>query len=276
MISVFEYLDYRAFLKDYYEERKKDEPFFSYRFMANRINMDHSLLVKILTGKRHVSDKAIEEFASLCKLSKKESLYFSTLIHFEKARTQKESKRYFEELLEMRSFSSTSISKDQYEYFNKWYYAAIRSLLDYYPFKGDYKELADQLSPRVTVIQAKQAIELLIRLSLIKEDENGIFRVTEAHVTTGEKWHDLAISAFQKETISLSTRAIENHRKEKRDISSVTMSINEECFRDVKEILRECREAIIKRVDVIPDNCTDRVYQVNMQLIPLSVNKVEN
>ncbi len=252
--------------------RKQEDSFFSYRFMANRLKMDHSLLVKIITGKRHIADKAIDSFSSLCKLNNKEGKYFSTLVHFEKARSLKESKRFFEELLKMRNYSSVQVSKDQYEYFNKWYYAAIRSLLDYYPFYGDYKELAEKLTPRVTILQAKKAIELLSNLDLIKKKKSGQYVLTDSHVTTGEKWHDIAVSSFQKETISLSARAVDDISKDKRDISSVTMSVDRDCFEDVKEILRECRESVIKRVDAI-DSDTDRLYQLNMQLIPLSVEE---
>ena len=68
----------------------------------------------------------------------------------------------------------------------------------------------------------------------------------------------------------MSSSSIERDPKESRDISSVTMSIDKESFEDVKEILRECRASVIKRVDSISDNSTDRVYQLNMQLIPLS------
>lgn len=96
--------------------------------------------------------------------------------------------------------------------------------------------------------------------------------MTDSHVTTGEKWHDIAVSSFQKETISLSARAVDDISKDKRDISSVTMSVDRDCFEDVKEILRECRESVIKRVDAI-DSDTDRLYQLNMQLIPLSVEE---
>ena len=69
----------------------------------------------------------------------------------------------------------------------------------------------------------------------------------------------------------MSSLSIERDPKEIRDISSITMSINGECFEDIKEIIRECRAAIIKRVDLIPDDQkNDRLYQLNIQLIPLS------
>jgi len=275
MDTLFNYLDYRAFLRDYYDSRKKSESFFSYRYMANKLKMDHSLLVKILSGKRHIADNAVDKFFSFCKFTKRESQYFETLVHFEKARSKEQSRIYFEQLLALKGYRSTVITKEHYEYFQKWYYVAMRSLLDIYRFTGDYKELASKLNPPLTVPQAKQAIELLTKLNFIKKETDGSYIVTDTHVTTGEKWQDFAIAAYQKETIQMSASSIDRDPKETRDISSITMSLDLESFDDIKEILRECRASIIKRVDSIPEKQTDRVYQLNMQLIPLSAIKKE-
>jgi uncharacterized protein (TIGR02147 family) len=271
MDSIFNYLDYRSFLRDFYESRKKNDTFFSYRYMAFKLKMDHSLLVKILSGKRHIADNAIENYTKLCKLKKREALYFETLVNFEKARTKEQSRIYFEKLLALKDYRSSTITKEFYKYFQKWYYVAIRSLLDIYKFRGNYRSLATQLNPPITAAEAKEAITLLEKLKFIKKDSDGVYRVTDAHVSTPEKWQDIAISTYQKEVIKMSSLSIDRNPKETRDISTITMSINKECFEDIKQIIRECRTAIIKRVDLIPDDQkSDRLYQLNIQFIPLS------
>jgi uncharacterized protein (TIGR02147 family) len=40
MKSIFEYLDYRDFLKDFYEEKKAQRSFFSYRLFGAKIGLD--------------------------------------------------------------------------------------------------------------------------------------------------------------------------------------------------------------------------------------------
>lgn len=271
MDIIYNYLDYRSFLRDFYESRKKCDTFFSYRYMAFKLKMDHSLLVKILSGKRHIAYNAIEDFTKFCKLKKREALYFETLVNFEKARTKEQSRIYFEKLLALKDYCSSIINKEFYKYFQKWYYVAIRSLLDIYKFRGNYKALSQQLNPSITTAEAKEAITLLEKLKFIKKDSKGVYKVTDSHVSTPEKWQDIAISAYQKETIKMSSLSIDRDPKETRDISSITMSLNEECFEDIKEIIKECRTAIIKRLDLIPDDQkSDRLYQLNIQLIPLS------
>ena len=48
------------------------------------------------------------------------------------------------------------------------------------------------------------------------------------------------------------------------------MSITGEGMKEIREIINECRGAIIKRVDEMNGEKRDRVYQLNMQFIPLS------
>ena len=271
MQSLFDYLDYRKFLRDFYEEKKKRNYFYSFRYMAQKVGMDHSLLVKVLLGKRHITSESIRKFTALCGFPAIEAKYFELLVNFEKARSESQSKIYLEKLLSFKRHTSRRIEAYQYEYFKKWYYAAIRSLLDFYEFDGkDYNNLGKRLNPPITESETREAVALLEKLGFVKKNSEGVFKPREAHVSTGEKWHSLAIRNYQKETIALSLSSLERVPKETRDISTITMSITEEGMKEIREIIKECRESIIKRVDEMNEERRDRVYQLNMQFIPLS------
>jgi len=82
MQSIFDYLDYRRYLLDFYEWQKKKHPHFSYRYMSGKIGLDAGYLVKILQDKLHVPEKYVDAFCTLCKFSEKEEAYFRTLINF--------------------------------------------------------------------------------------------------------------------------------------------------------------------------------------------------
>jgi uncharacterized protein (TIGR02147 family) len=271
MKNLFEYFDYRQFLRDFYEEKKKGNYFYSFRFMAEKVGIDHSLLVKVLLGKRHISSGSVRQFGRLCGFSASEEKYFETLVNFDKARSESQSKVYFEKLLSLKGHTSKKIEEHHYEYFKKWHYAALRSLLDFYEFRGeDFKRLGEQLNPRISESEAREAVALLEKLGFIARNQNGVYRVCEAHVSTGEKWHSLAIKNYQKEIISHSLYSLERDSRETRDISTITMSITEDGFKEITELVKEFRAAVIKRVDEMNLDNRDRVYQLNMQLIPLS------
>ena len=267
-MNIYDYFDYHKYLKDYYEYRKKDNPFFSYRYIARRVALDPGYLVKVLQGKHNIAQRTIEKFITLCKLDKKEAEYFESMVHFAKAKSDKQVKLYFEKLLSFKKVKFKKIEPYQYEFYQKWYYSAIRSLLDYYPFTGNYRELASQLSPSISVKEAKEAVKLLERLNLIVKNKEGRYTLTDTIITTGDEWRSIAIRQFQKETMQLAEESLERHHKDIRDISTVTVAISRDDLEEIKERTREFRASILKLAEESPE--PDSVYQLNIQLIPLT------
>ncbi|MBN2035248.1 MAG: TIGR02147 family protein [Chitinispirillaceae bacterium] len=268
MKSVFDYLEYRDFLRDFYEEKKAERSFFSYRLFGAKVDIDASYLAKVLIKQRHLSDASIKKVVDFCGLSGPEAEYFETLVHFVKSKSHKESKLHFEKLLSLKSVSANRLLEHQYAFYQKWYHSAIRSVLEFYEFRGNYKDLAQRLSPPITVKEAKDSIRLLEKLRLIKKDETGQYRMTDAAITTGPQWHSLAIQTFQEDTIRLSEESLARHPKKQRDISTVTMNISEKDFEELRERITEFRNSVIKYVS--EQSKPDRVVQLNIQLFPLS------
>ncbi|HUI93994.1 MAG TPA: TIGR02147 family protein [Chitinivibrionales bacterium] len=268
MKSLFEYLEYREYLKDHYEFNKQRYPFFSYRYIAGKTGLDASFYVKVLQKQLHISDKAVVALAAFLKLNKKETEYFRLLVRFNRVKQQDKSKQYFEKLIELREPRINTLDSAKYEFFNKWYYIAIRELLNCYRFSGDYRELAAKLNPPISVPDAKRAVELLERLSLIKKGSDGVYRLADQFVTTGESWNSIAIENFQKQAIALAGESIARIPKALRETSTVTVSISRKGFEAMKERLKEVRKELLEiaRLDENPDG----VYHVNFQVFPLT------
>lgn len=269
MDTLFGYLDYRRFLEDHYNACKQGNYFFSYRFMAGKLGVDASNLVKILQGKRHLPRECIDKAVAFCKLDDREAQFFEALYRFNKAKSDKAVKSAYEKLLALKYVPGNTVRRDQYEFYQKWYYSAVRSLLGLYRFTGsDFAGLGQKLTPAITATQARQAIRLLERLDLITRDESGRYLPTDRHVTTGEGWRGAAVRAFQKECIGLSQDALDSIPRGERDISSITMAVPRSGLDEIREIVSECRKAIIARVNEMEK--PDTVYQLNIQFIPLS------
>jgi uncharacterized protein (TIGR02147 family) len=268
MKSIFEYLDYRAFLKDFYEEKKGRQSFFSYRLFGGKVGVDASYLAKVLMNSRHIADASIPRFAAFCALHGKEAEFFEALVRFAKAKSDREGKVYFEKLLSIKSTGARKLMADQYEYYRAWRHSAVRSVLEYHDFRGDYKALAAMLSPPITPKEARESIALLTALGLIRKDEEGRHRLTETAITTGPQWKSLAIEAFQEETIRLSSASLQRHPKAHRDVSTVTMNINASDYAELRERIRDFRASLINFVSKAQG--PDRTYQLNIQLFPLS------
>ena len=268
MQYLFDYLDYRLFLRDYYEAQKHDNFYFSYRYMSGKVGLDAGYLVKILQGKLHIPEKYIDSLCALCKFSEKENAYFRTLINFNKAKSENQIKTHFEKLLSFKSPGKQRLDKFKYEYYSKWYYSAIRSLIGLVRFSGDCESLSRMLTPPVRPREVKNAVTLLEKLGLITKGVHGVYSLTDSFVTTGESWRSLSIKNFQRETIRLAAESLDRHAKEDRDISTVTVGIHKKDLAELKARIAEFREAIFK----LAENSVDpnSVFQLNVQLFPMA------
>jgi uncharacterized protein (TIGR02147 family) len=268
MISIFSYISFRDFLRDAYMERKAGHPAFSYRFIAGRLGISASTVLRIIQGSRNLNQKLIEPLAGVFKLGKRETAYFSLIVNLGQARSEQEKNLFLEKAMAFNKSEVLTLLADQYELFNSWKYIAIRELLSHYRFCGDFRALARMCEPQISAPEAKSAVALLVRLGVVRKDAKGCFRPTDKFVTAGENWKSIAIANYQKSTIALAGEAIERFAAEERDISTLTVNLSAKGLGIVKEKIRCLRKEILE-VENMDGDC-DRVFQVNFQIFPLT------
>jgi uncharacterized protein (TIGR02147 family) len=271
MIDLFNYTDYSAFLKDFYLERRNRFSFFSYRFFGRKIGLDAGNLVKIMQGKRHLSAVCVKRFIEYAKFSNREARYFEIMVRFKKAKRVQDNKVLFEKLMAIQRIDPKRLEPMQYEFYREWYHTVILALLHISPFKEDYKTLASATNPPISVKQAKESCELLLRLNLIRKEKDGTFIPTSNTITTGERWKSFAIRSFQQQCIRLAEEAFDRHSSDARDISTVTIAVSRDDMEEIRKITSEYRRSVLEIASSSDD--ADQVYQLNVQLFPLSVRK---
>lgn len=273
MNEIFDYLNYRKYLSDYYDHRKKESSHFSLRSFGRMVNIDASYLSKILKEQRHIAPRSIDVVADYLKFNGARKRYFKNLIEFNKSINEESRREIFEKLLSMRSSHTKNLDESQFAYYQKWYYTALRNLLEFYPFYegDDYAKLGAQLSPPISASSAKNSINLLKTLNLIKKDDTGRYVLTDYSISSGESWSSLAVTDFQQETIKLSYESLKRHKKEDRNISTVTMNITENEFSLISDLIKNLRSNVINVANCVEN--PDRVMQLNIQMIPLSNGK---
>lgn len=260
--------DYREYIRDFYNTHKGENPIYSVRYWAQRASMDPSHFVKIMQGARHISERSIPTFSALMGLQGHEAEYFATLVRFNKAKSDREAKRFFEALLSFKDVSAYRLEKEQYEFFQKWYYSAVLVLLKYYRFSGDFSALAAQLSPPIKPVQAEAAIALLSNLKLIDKMQDGVYTLTNNFITTGEPARSMSVKTFQEEVIRLAAESLHRHNKEDRNISTVTITLARKDLPVINETIRQFRQKLLKFAD--GTDSPDSVFQLNVQLFPLT------
>jgi uncharacterized protein (TIGR02147 family) len=268
MESVKNYWEYRDYLRDFYAERKNENQWYSLRYMGGKVSVDPSHLVKIFQRERHIGNALIDVFIDHCRLSGSDADYFANLVRFNKAKSDRDCRMYYERLLALKGPGARTLEKSQYEFYTKWYHSAILTLLDFYPFSGDYAALAAKVSPPISEAKARKSIDLLRRLGLIGKTEDGTFRLTDKIITTGDHGHAIAVKAFQEETMRMAIEALHRHPAEKRNISTVTITISEKKLDQINEIIGQFRQSLLRLAR--DEKEPDKVYQLNVQLFPLT------
>jgi uncharacterized protein (TIGR02147 family) len=266
--DIYRYYDYHAFLRDHYEWRKGVNANFSFRYIGGKVGLDAGLVLRILQGKRPLSPRKIQAFAGVTGLSKRRAEYFELLVLYGRAKTDREAQQYFEKLIGFTGLGGKRIDRDQYEFYQEWYYTAVRELLHFLPFKGDYEALAAMLVPAITAKEARKAIALLETLGLIAPKRDGGYRLTDKYLTTGEEWRSFAVREFQRQSLELARHALDETPKEARDISTVSLTINGHAMEKIRERVRQFHQDMLEISE--QSGTGDRVYQVNLQVFPLS------
>jgi uncharacterized protein (TIGR02147 family) len=271
MVNVLEYFDYQLFLRDFIENCKKEKPWFSYRYLESKTSIDHSNLVKITQGKRHASKANVSSLCEALKFNQKETEYFKTLVEFNKSKNQAKSKVLLEKLIALKNVTLKTLEPHQYDYYRQWYHTAVYSLLDFYEFRGDYAALAEAVDPPITPKQAKETIALLEKLQLIHKEPDGRYVQTQKLISTGAKWRSIAIQNFQEETMKLAINSLYRQPQNVRNISTLTMALTKDEMIAIHELTEQYRKSIIKVVN--EGGKGDTVYQLNIQLFPLTKSK---
>ncbi len=267
MPDLFNYLEYRDYLKEAYEERRRSRPGFSYRFIGNKVGMDSSYLTRLFQKKLHLGDDLVERMARAFDLTGDSLEYFRNLVLFNKAKSETQARVFHEQLVRLRGVGYRVVREDQEEFFSNWIHAAVRSLLDYYPFEGDYEALGAMLSPPATGEQAKSSVFLLERLGMARRTEGG-FEILDNHLHSGDNWKAEAIKSFQKSTMELASRSLDAVPAASRDVSTMTMDVDAKTLDGLKAMIRKFQEDAAKLVG--SGGRSDRVYQLNIQLFPLT------
>jgi uncharacterized protein (TIGR02147 family) len=274
MTNIFEYTDFRAYLKKCYEEKKKKNPGFSYEVFARIAGFaNRGFLFNILKGKKNLSKLYCYKFSKALNHSKEESEYFENIVAYDLAKNDEERDYYYRKALQCKSGTAAPaymLRKDQYEYLSKWYHSAVRAIIGLKPFEGDYLELCRKLSPSITKTQAKKSVQLLERLGLIAKKNGSVYYVTEPKIKAGDEISQTGRNRFLLECIELAKNSIVNHLPETRNISLITLGISERTYEIICKKTQQFREEISELAK--NDEKPDRVYQYQFIFFPLMKN----
>lgn len=272
-LKIFEYLDYREFLQDYYNQKKESTPSFSLRVFSDKIGFKaKDFISRVMNGEKNLSSSSISKIAHGLNLSKNESIFFEALVLFNQANSTEERDKAFvqmQQTLKIVRFKEKQhlMALYQYEVFSHWHHLVIRSLIGMFGFSGDFEALAKQVQPKISTEEAKKSVILLEKCNLIKKNSNGEYSLTENAITTGNKTSKIALRGFHQHCLRLAIDSIDREEPSKRNISALTLGISQKSYDQIVEKINTFRKEIALLAE--EDENADSVYQMNFQLFPV-------
>lgn len=268
---IFEYTDYRDFLRDLYRHCKSLSPqSFSYRSFALRTQMSSpNYLKRVIDKERHLSVQTLHRFAKAFQLKNNEVHFFELLVHYTKAKTAAQKEFYFTRMRQFKKFRlHQNLLSDQYDYFSRWYIPAIREMVLLKNFKEDARSIAKRFDPPLQEKEVSEAIELLLRLGLLIRDRSGRLALQEPNLSTGAEISSASIWRYHREMLGQAIRALEQPAKE-RNIACMTLSVSQKQYERLKEKIQGFFAEIGNWIDEEKEP-RELVCQLNIQQFKLT------
>ncbi len=274
--NLFEYDNYRKFLREYYAFLKGTKRSVSFRYLSKRGGFQSpNFLQMVMDGKRNLTMASIPKVVQAFSLNRAEGDFFENLVLFNQAATTDEKTRFYRRMAKSRGYRQIKqLEQDQFEYFSHWYYPAIRELVTLEGFRSNAAWISEALEPEVPMAKVLKAIEVLKRLKLVEEEKGGSLRAVDRTVTSGNETTSVGVRSFHQQMGNVAISAIDRVPARERDIGGVMFALPASRFHEVKERIQQFRKELLELVDNYSDP-KDRLYQLNLHLFPISRKRRE-
>ncbi|MBO7383751.1 MAG: TIGR02147 family protein [Fibrobacter sp.] len=273
MKQIFNYSDYRDYIRDFYLERKKKNPRYSYSVLGTAIGLNASHVFCLVEKTRDLPIRCVPAVKKLMGLENRAAAYFDLLLAASRTKSETTRAEIMEKAALLKDIKKRFLQNKELEYLSQWWTAVIRAVIEVNQGRIDIKKIANSLEPPISEDQARDSIQLLKDLGFIKPINDKRVSLTESHITIGGEERANAIRSFQAEVMKVGARSLREVAPENRDISTLTMPVDQQCFEDIKAMLQEFRQEVQIRVDKCKH--PSRVMQMNLAFFPVALSKKE-
>lgn len=273
MKPIIDYIDFRQYMLDYYEDRKRRSAF-SWREFSKITGFSSSSYMKVVCdGKSKLSRLGVERVADAMGLTGFEKEYFRAMVKYGQAESEDAKKSAYESMLAIAKDHKVRVLQgDLFEFYDSWRNPVIRELAPLMP-GATPGEIAKKCYPEVSAAEVRQSLDFLSRTGLLKKSIDGQLEQAETSVTGTPDATRLALRGMHRQMSKLATPALDLPREE-RNFSGVTMGISKDTYERIVKELDECRRKVIAIAS--EDKNIDQVYRLNLQLFPLTRNVKED
>lgn len=212
--------------------RIQKNPQYSQRSFAKMLEISPGALSEIMSGKRKLSHKNSLKITKGLGLNKTETKQFLSLLEDNK------------EDQSTHDFKKTKLTNDTFSIVSNWYCFAILNLVDCEGFKWSYSYISKRLG--ISMIEAKEAVEKMVRVGLIKETSRGL-KACDDYVLSPDGVTSRAIKNYHHSILKMADEALEVQTIEEREISGISLAINPKNLNKIKKDIDDFQRELIEK-----------------------------
>ncbi len=273
--NVFAYIDFRTFLRDWFEARKTDDSAYSYAAFAQAGGCSKAALANVLSGARNPRTETLDAFARAMDLDPPARNYLGLLVDLATAPDTSARREVMDKILSAERYGQLRWAEDEREtdvfrYLEHWYLPAIRELAGHPSFQAEPEWVAQTLSPPIAVDAARAALDTLFDLGLIYRGESGRIERREVRFRTRTETQQHAAADYHRRVIPDLLRDIDTKDGKTQHLLAATLSLPTSMLPEAKARLNGVFEYLATAADDAADDDRRRVYQLAIQLFPVS------
>lgn len=245
--DIYKYSDVKKYLRDYRDYCRTEDPGFSNTYICFILGQEksHSYFNNVIAGRVRIGPTILERFKSLLNINRDEFTYFRHLVAYSQAQNADDRDAAFIQMVKTSRVLGRETNNAMQSYYGEWYVTVVRALLDLIDFDGNnYEVLLKRMNMPITLKQLKQSIQTLINLELVKYDERGMLKPAEKILTSGTDIDHEILIRFQEKTLNHSRDALRNPDVKPQKITSMTLSVSKQIYREIERRVDELRQEI--------------------------------
>ena len=274
---IFEYMNYRVFLRDMYLFKKSKNSSFSenaFIYAAGFGKNSRGYLGLIVKNKRNLTSKSILGFSTAMDLSAEEAIYFENMVMFNQAETEKEKVYFFERMkvgANGKKAKLVQVLEHQYRYLNEWHLVVLRELVTLKGFREDPEWIIPKLEKKISKEKVVEGLNDLMALGLVTRNESGKLVQSEPVVLFEDNSSNFKSSAnLHKQFALKAADAMENTSYDKRAAQLITLSIPKSQFEELRGEMKEFTKKILEKYAGNTQHANDLVVQIGSQLLQIT------
>ena len=267
MKPITEYQDYRRYMQDYYDEKKRISSF-SWREFARAAGFSSPTYLKLVCeGKTRLSLAGAENVGAALHLAGFELDYFKSMVAYCHAESDLEKKKAFESMLELAKTNKVKIvDGEAFKYFESWVHPVVRELA---PAMRGAKplDIAKRCCHEVSAADVRESLDFMVKVGLLKKVGDSYVQA-DGHVKGSSAVMPVALRSMHRKMAAFAQDAIDKFPPSERNFSGLTMGISDGDYKKILQELEACRKKIARIA--LNSRGTERVYRLNLQLFPLT------